>query len=174
MSICIRIAAATLALSCFIAVPMPDARAEGRTAPEFVGISQWLNSGPLSLASLRGKVVLVNFWTYACYNCINTMPHVTKLYETYKGQGLVIVGVHTPEFPFEKSTGNVRSAIQRYGIKYPVAQDNEFSTWKAYHNEYWPAQYIINRNGQIVFAHSGEGQYELIERTISSLLAGAS
>lgn len=172
MSVRTTIAAATLALAGLLAAPMLDARAEGRTAPEFVSISQWLNSGPLSLASLRGKVVLVNFWTYACYNCINTLPHVTKLYDTYRGQGLVIIGVHTPEFPFEKSTANVRAAIQRHGIKYPVAQDNEFSTWKAYRNEYWPAQYIIDRNGTIVFTHSGEGQYELIDRTIRSLLAG--
>jgi thiol-disulfide isomerase/thioredoxin len=148
----------------------PGVSAEGRTAPEFVGITRWLNSGPLSLAGLRGKVVLVNFWTYACYNCINTLPHVKRLHDTYQGRGLVIVGVHTPEFPFEKSTSNVQAAIQRYEIKYPVAQDNSFATWNAYRNQYWLAQYIVDRSGKIIYSHSGEGQYETIDRTIHSLL----
>ena len=94
-------------------------------APKFVGVKAWLNSGPLNIADLRGKVVLVDFWTYGCYNCVNTLPHVTRLYDTYKDQGFIVVGVHTPEFPFEKSTENVQAAIKRYGIRYPVAQDNE-------------------------------------------------
>lgn len=148
--------------------------AERRSAPEFTGITQWLNSGPLSVASLRGKVVLVNFWTYACYNCANTMPHVNRLYDTYSQRGLVIVGIHTPEFPFEKSTINVQAAIGRFGIRYPVAQDNAFSTWTAYRNQYWPAQYIIDRSGKIVFTHSGEGDYATIDRTIRNLLDAAS
>ena len=141
-----------------------------RTAPNFVGISNWLNSGPLNLVDLRGKVVLVDFWTYGCINCTRTLPHVTRLYETYKDRGLVVVGVHTPEFPFEKVTSNVQTAIKRHGIKYPVAQDNDYATWKAYHNQYWPAQYIIDRNGTIVFEHAGEGQYDEIEGTIQRLL----
>jgi thiol-disulfide isomerase/thioredoxin len=109
-------------------------------APNFVGVKAWLNSGPLDIADLRGKVVLVDFWTYGCYNCVNTLPHVTRLYDTYKDKGFIVVGVHTPEFPFEKSTDNVQAAIKRYGIRYPVAQDNEYATWNAYHNQYWPAQ----------------------------------
>jgi thiol-disulfide isomerase/thioredoxin len=143
-------------------------------APNFVGVKTWLNSGPLNIADLRGKVVLVDFWTYGCYNCVNTLPHVTRLYDTYKDKGFIVVGVHTPEFPFEKSTDNVRAAIKRHGIRYPVAQDNEYATWNAYHNRYWPAQYIVDRNGTIVFEHAGEGQYEEIERTIQTLLSGNS
>jgi thiol-disulfide isomerase/thioredoxin len=141
-------------------------------APNFVGIKAWLNSAPLNIAELRGKVVLVDFWTYGCYNCVNTLPHVTRLYDTYKDKGLVVVGVHTPEFPFEKSGSNVQAAIKRHGIRYPVAQDNEYATWNAYHNQYWPAQYIVDQNGKIVFAHAGEGQYDEIERTIRKLLNG--
>jgi thiol-disulfide isomerase/thioredoxin len=143
-------------------------------APNFVGVKAWLNSGPLNIADLRGKVVLVDFWTYGCYNCVNTLPHVTRLYDTYKDKGFIVVGVHTPEFPFEKSTDNVQAAIKRYGIRYPVAQDNEYATWNAYHNQYWPAQYIIDQNGTIVFEHAGEGQYDEIERTIQKLLNGNS
>ena len=105
-------------------------------APNFVGVKAWLNSGPLDIADLRGKVVLVDFWTYGCYNCVNTLPHVTRLYDTYKDKGFIVVGVHTPEFSFEKSTNNVQAAIRRYGIRYPVAQDNEYATWNAYHNQY--------------------------------------
>ena len=143
-------------------------------APNFVGVKAWLNSGPLNIADLRGKVVLVDFWTYGCYNCVNTLPQVTRLYDTYKDKGFIVAGVHTPEFPFEKSTDNVRAAIKRYGIRYPVAQDNEYATWNAYHNQYWPAQYIVDQNGKIVFEHAGEGQYEEIERTIQRLLDGNS
>jgi thiol-disulfide isomerase/thioredoxin len=139
-------------------------------APNFVGINAWLNSDPLNIADLRGKVVLVDFWTFACINCIRTLPHVTRLYHTYKDKGLVIVGIHTPEFPFEKATSNVQAAIKRFGIRYPVAQDNEFSTWNAYRNRYWPAQYIIDKSGKIVFEHAGEGQYDEIEQTIQQLL----
>jgi thiol-disulfide isomerase/thioredoxin len=149
---------------------MSGADAAGRQAPEFSGINQWLNSGPLSMAGLRGKVVLVDFWTYGCINCVRTLPHVTRLYNKYASRGLVVVGVHTPEFPFEKSTANVETAIQRHGIRYPVAQDNSFSTWNAYNNEFWPAQYIVDRSGKIVYTHSGEDQYEEMERTVRSLL----
>jgi len=141
-----------------------------RAAPNFVGISNWLNSGPLNIAALRGKVILVDFWTSGCINCTRTLPHVTRLYDNYKDRGLVVVGVHTPESPFERSTATVQAAIKRHGIKYPVAQDNDYATWNAYHNQYWPAQYIIDRNGKIVFEHAGEGQYDEIERTIQKLL----
>jgi thiol-disulfide isomerase/thioredoxin len=139
-------------------------------APNFVGISHWLNSAPLSIAGLRGKVVLVDFWTYDCYNCVNTLPYVTRLYQAYRDKGLVVVGVHTPEFPFEKSTANVQTALQRHGITYPVAQDNDYATWNAYRNQYWPAQYIVDQNGIVVYEHDGEGHYEEIERTIQQLL----
>jgi thiol-disulfide isomerase/thioredoxin len=140
------------------------------TAPNFVGISNWFNSAPLSMASLRGKVVLVDFWTYGCVNCVNTLPHVTALYAKYRDRGLVVVGVHTPEFPFERSAGNVQAALKRHGITYPVAQDNDSQTWNAYGNQYWPSQYVIDQNGKIVFHHDGEGQYEQIDRTIARLL----
>jgi len=144
------------------------------TAPNFVGITNWFNSAPLDIASLRGKVVLVDFWTYGCVNCVNTLPHVTALYEKYRDRGLVVVGVHTPEFPFERSAGNVQAALKRHGITYPVAQDNDSRTWNAYRNQYWPAQYIVDQNGKIVFEHAGEGQYDQIERTIAGLLGANS
>lgn len=145
------------------------AEASGQ-APNFRGINNWLNSGPLNISDLRGKVVMVNFWTYGCYNCVNTLPHVTKLYEKYKAKGLVVVGVHTPEFAFEKSTSNVQAALKRHGISYPVAQDNDSATWTAYSNRYWPAQYIVDQNGKIVYVHAGEGAYDEIEKTVQNLL----
>ena len=145
------------------------AEASGQ-APNFTGISNWLNSSPLNISDLRGKVVMVNFWTYGCYNCVNTLPHVTKLHAKYKDKGLVIVGVHTPEFPFERSTSNVQAALKRHGIEYPVAQDNDSATWKAYRNRYWPAQYIVDQSGKIVYFHAGEGAYDEIDRTIQNLL----
>jgi thiol-disulfide isomerase/thioredoxin len=144
------------------------------TAPNFAGISNWFNSPPLNIADLRGKVVLVDFWTYGCVNCVNTLPHVTELYAKYKDRGLVVVGVHTPEFPFERSASNVQAALKRHGITYPVAQDNEQQTWNAYRNQYWPAQYIVDQNGKIVFQHDGEGQYEQMDRTIARLLNASS
>ncbi len=143
-------------------------------APEFTGLGNWFNSSPLKLADLRGKVVLVNFWTYGCVNCVNTLPHVTALYAKYKDRGFVVVGIHTPEFPFERSASNVQSALKRHGITYPVAQDNDSQTWNAYRNHYWPAQYIVDQNGKIVFQHDGEGQYEQIDRTVAGLLNAAS
>ena len=140
------------------------------TAPEFTGIKNWFNSAPLRMAGLRGKVVLVDFWTYGCVNCVNTLPHVVKLHEKYGNKGLVIVGIHTPEFPFEKSASNVQAALKRHGITYPVAQDNESATWNSYSNRYWPAQYIVDQSGKIVFQHDGEGQYEQMDRMIGQLL----
>jgi thiol-disulfide isomerase/thioredoxin len=153
--------------------PLRVAAAEA-TAPNFVGISNWFNSAPLNMADLRGKVVLVDFWTYGCVNCVNTLPRVTELYAKYRDRGLVVVGIHTPEFPFEHSAANVQAALKRHGITYPVAQDNESRTWDAYHNQYWPAQYIIDQNGKIVLHHDGEGQYEQIDRTIARLLNASS
>ena len=156
------------------ATPITVAAATQGTAPDFAGISNWFNSKPLNIADLRGKVVLVDFWTYGCVNCVNTLPHVTDLYAKYKDRGLVVVGVHTPEFPFEKSAGNVQAALKRHGITYPVAQDNDSATWNAYRNQYWPAQYIIDQNGKIVFQHEGEGRYDEIDRTVAKLLNASS
>ncbi|WP_245287961.1 thioredoxin family protein [Bradyrhizobium sp. Ec3.3] len=154
--------------------PMVTAAASQEIAPDFTGISNWFNSKPLSLADLRGKVVLVDFWTYGCVNCVNTLPHVTELYAKYRDKGLVVVGVHTPEFPFERSASNVQAALKRHGITYPVAQDNDSRTWNAYRNQYWPAQYIIDQNGRIVFEHAGEGRYDEIDRTVARLLNASS
>jgi thiol-disulfide isomerase/thioredoxin len=140
-------------------------------APEFTGISQWLNSAPLTMEQLRGKVVLVDFWTYSCINCVNTLSHVSSWHKKYKDQGLVIVGIHTPEYAFERSTDNVKTAIKRFGIEYPVAQDNRYATWNAYSNRYWPAFYLIDKSGQIVYTHFGEGEYAETEAQIRNLLA---
>jgi thiol-disulfide isomerase/thioredoxin len=141
-----------------------------RSAPEFTGISNWLNSAPLTMADLRGKVVLVNFWTYSCINCLRTLPYTTKWYETYKDKGFVVVGVHTPEFAFEKQTSKVEAAVKRFGITYPVAQDNQFRTWSAYQNQYWPADYLIDRSGNIVATQFGEGNYRELESAIARLV----
>jgi thiol-disulfide isomerase/thioredoxin len=186
MNIRLKVGATLLATACLLglalasyaddektAQPQPTLTEAQWAAPNFVGISNWLNSGPLNITDLRGKVVLVDFWTYGCINCVNTLPQVTRLYQAYRDKGLVVVGVHTPEFPFEKVTGNVQTALKRHGITYPVAQDNEYATWKAYRNEYWPAQYIVDQSGRIVFEHAGEGQYDEIERTIQRLLNSA-
>ncbi|MDY0885372.1 thioredoxin family protein [Dongia soli] len=140
------------------------------TAPEFAGIDTWINSEPLTMAGLRGKVVLVEFWTYSCINCINVIPHVTAWHEQYKDQGLVVIGVHSPEYGFEKITENVKDAVARYGIPYPVAQDNSYATWKAYGNLYWPALYLIDRDGRIVYRHFGEGDYAETEARLQQLL----
>ena len=142
-------------------------------APEFTGIDHWLNSKPLTLADLRGKVVLVDFWTYSCINCIRTLPYVEGWYQKYASDGLVIVGVHSPEFAFEHDTGNVSAAIARFGITYPVAQDNEFATWGAYSNQYWPADYLIDATGHIRAEHFGEGDYDGTEADIRALLEEA-
>ena len=151
-------------------VPVVTAAVGQETAPNFVGIVNWHNSKPLDIADLRGKVVLVDFWTYGCVNCVNTLPHVTELYAKYRDKGLVVVGVHTPEFPFERSASNLQAALKRHGITYPVAQDNDSKTWNAYRNRYWPAQYIVDQNGRIVFQHEGEGGYDQIDKTVAQLL----
>jgi cytochrome c biogenesis protein CcdA/thiol-disulfide isomerase/thioredoxin len=145
-------------------------------APEFTGTQQWFNTPgerPLSLTELRGQVVLVDFWTYTCINCIRTFPYLKAWDERYRDRGLTIVGVHTPEFPFEREAGNVADAIEQNGIRYPVAQDNEYETWNAYANQYWPAKYLIDANGHVRYAHFGEGEYEETEAAIRELLAEA-
>lgn len=143
-------------------------------APEFNGIFKWLNLSDnkesLNLSELKGKVVLIDFWTYSCINCIRTLPYITKWYDTYRDKGFVVIGVHTPEFAFEKETKNVQTAIKRHGIYYPVAQDNDFGTWNAYKNRYWPAHYLLDKNGDIVYVHFGEGAYDTTERVIQQLL----
>ncbi len=146
----------------------------GSKAPEFKGLSNWFNSEPLSMSALRGKVVLVDFWTYGCINCVNTLPYVTQLYAKYKDRGFVVVGIHTPEFLWERSASNVQTALKRHGITYPVAQDNDSATWNAYSNNYWPAQYIVDQNGDVVYTHAGEGAYDVMDRTVAKLLNASS
>jgi cytochrome c biogenesis protein CcdA/thiol-disulfide isomerase/thioredoxin len=139
-------------------------------APDFRGIEQWINSKPLTLAGLRGKVVLIDFWTYSCINCLRTLPHLKAWWATYHPKGLEIVGVHTPEFAFEHDEGNVREAVDRLGVKYPVALDGDYGTWNAWSNQYWPAEYLIDRNGDVRHAHFGEGEYDKTEQLIRQLL----
>jgi cytochrome c biogenesis protein CcdA/thiol-disulfide isomerase/thioredoxin len=142
-------------------------------APEFTETQRWLNTPggqPLTLAELRGHVVLVDFWTYTCINCIRTLPYLNAWYAKYRSDGFEIVGVHTPEFPFEHSAANVAAAISQNGIRYPVVQDNNQGTWNAYQNQYWPAEYLIDAQGRIRLADFGEGEYGVKERAIRSLL----
>ena len=141
-------------------------------APELAGIEGWLNSGPIAISELKGKVVLVDFWTFSCINCLRTVPYVTRWYDKFRDRGLVVIGVHTPEFAYEKITRNVETAIRRHGIKYPVAQDNQYATWRAFDNEYWPAVYLIDRRGHVMLKHVGEGSYEETEQAIDILLDG--
>ncbi len=147
------------------------------TAPDFIAGGKWFNTSagsvqvPLTMASLRGKVVVVDFWTYTCINCIRTLPYVEEWYKKYADKGLVIVGVHTPEFEFEKDANNVAKAIRDFGITYPVMQDNNYATWNAYNNQYWPAKYFIDKNGKIRSTHFGEGNYDESEKMIQQLLA---
>ena len=140
-------------------------------APEFAGVTRWLNSPPLTLRGLRGRVVLIDFWTYTCINCLRTLPYLRAWDERYRDRGLTIVGVHTPEFGFEQDPGNVRDAIARNRLRYPVAQDNDYGTWDAWGNRYWPAKYLIDAAGQVRYVHFGEGDYEETEQAIRSLLA---
>jgi thiol-disulfide isomerase/thioredoxin len=138
--------------------------------PEFQGISQWLNSNPLTIQDLKGNVVLIQFWTFSCINCQRTLPYVTKWHQQYAAKGLKIIGVHTPEFAFERDPNNIKEAMQKHGILYPVPIDNEFKTWKAYKNEYWPHLYLADRQGNLQYDHIGEGAYAKTEQTIQKLL----
>lgn len=140
-------------------------------AKEFAGIAQWLNTDmPLTMQDLRGRVVLIDFWTYGCINCIRTRPYVTSWYEKYKDRGFVVIGIHTPEFEFEKKTANVTEALKRLKINYPVAQDNDYTMWQAYQNQYWPAVYLIDAQGRIRYTHFGEGKYSETDLAIQALL----
>jgi cytochrome c biogenesis protein CcdA/thiol-disulfide isomerase/thioredoxin len=158
----------------------PGAAAEGERlavlgrAPELQDTQRWFNTEngrPLTLRSLRGRVVLLDFWTYSCINCIRTLPALKAWDARYRREGLTIIGVHAPEFPFERDAGNVERAIARNGLRYPVAQDNEFATWRAYGNQYWPAKYLIDARGRVRYVHFGEGSYDATERAIRTLLA---
>jgi cytochrome c biogenesis protein CcdA/thiol-disulfide isomerase/thioredoxin len=146
------------------------------TAPDFTDTQQWFNTPgdrALSLSDLRGQVVLVDFWTYTCINCIRTLPYIEAWYRKYHRDGFTVVGVHTPEFPFEKEASNVQGAIGDFGLTYPVAQDNNYATWTAYRNSYWPADYLIDAQGRVRLVHFGEGSYAETEQGIRSLLAEA-
>ena len=140
-------------------------------APRLHADGDWINTKPLTLAQLHGKVVLIDFWTYSCINCLRTLPHLKAWDATYRSKGLVIIGVHTPEFAFERVSSNVRSAVKRLGIRYPVVQDNRFKTWDNYANQYWPAEYLIDRTGHVRHTHFGEGEYPHTEALIRQLLS---
>ena len=139
-------------------------------APELVGLTHWINSKPLTLRELRGKVVLIDFWTYSCINCLRTLPHVKAWYTTYRSQGLVVLAIHAPEFAFEHVPSNVQSAVSRLGVTYPVALDNNLETWTAFRNQYWPAKYLLDRQGHLRYYHFGEGEYGTTEQRIRTLL----
>jgi cytochrome c biogenesis protein CcdA/thiol-disulfide isomerase/thioredoxin len=145
-------------------------------APELRDTQRWFNTEhgrSLSLRSLRGRVVLLDFWTYSCINCIRTLPALKAWDSRYRHDGLTIIGLHAPEFPFERDAGNVERAIGRNGLRYPVAQDNDFATWRAYGNQYWPAKYLVDARGRVRYVHFGEGEYKATERAIRALLAEA-
>jgi thiol-disulfide isomerase/thioredoxin len=139
-------------------------------APELAGGTQWLNSKPLSMRELRGKVVLVDFWEYTCVNCIRTMPYLKAWWRRYKDKGLVIVGVHTPEFQFARAGENVTEAVKRFGLDYPIVVDSNYALWKAYGNQYWPAKYLVDASGAVRYYHFGEGSYGDSENQIQALL----
>lgn len=140
-------------------------------APELSGLTDWINSPNISsISDLKGKVVVVDFWTYSCINCIRTLPYLNNWHEKYAKDGLVILGVHAPEFAFERIPENVEMAVKEYGVKYPVALDNDFSTWKNYNNRFWPAKYIIDKDGNVRYQHFGEGKYDETEEVIATLL----
>ena len=146
------------------------AQQRGKPAPEFIGITKWLNSPPLTLKQLHGKVVWIDFWTYSCINCIRTLPDVRAFYARYHQAGLDIIGVHSPEFSFEKNISNIQAAIKRYRLPYPIAVDNVLGTWNAYHNDSWPHVYLVDRNGNIAFNYAGEGGDDALQTQVRALL----
>ncbi|MEX0271114.1 thioredoxin family protein [Leptolyngbyaceae cyanobacterium UHCC 1019] len=147
------------------------AAASTNRLPEFQGISQWLNSPPLTVADLKGNVALIQFWTFSCINCQRTLPSVTRWHQQYAGKGLKVIGIHTPEFAFERDPNNVKQALQKNGITYPVPMDNQFKTWSAYKNEYWPHLFLADRQGIIRYDHIGEGAYDKTDKMIRQLLS---
>jgi cytochrome c biogenesis protein CcdA/thiol-disulfide isomerase/thioredoxin len=152
--------------------PLSDMNgSKGPVAPEIIAGGEWFNSKPLKLSELRGKVVIIDFWTYSCINCQRTFPYLRTWFEKYKDDGLVIIGVHSPEFEFEKNPKNVAQAAADFDLQYPIVQDNDFATWKAYSNRYWPAKYIIDKDGLVRYTHFGEGAYDETEKIIQELLS---
>ena len=149
---------------------MTNALASPYAAPEIVSGAAWLNAPPLKISDLRGKVVLIDFWTYSCINCVRTLSALKQWDAQYRDKGLVIIGVHTPEFAFEQKLENVKTAIEKYGIRYPVVLDNDLATWRAFDNHYWPAHYLIDKEGRVVYTHFGEGDYDVTENNIRILL----
>ena len=147
-----------------------DSAAGPATMPDLAGATLWINSPPLTPESLRGKVVVVDFWTYSCINCLRSLPYIQAWYGKYKDSGLVVLGIHTPEFPFEKDEANVRKAVAELGIAYPVAMDNDYRIWRGFHNKFWPAHYFIDATGRIRYHHFGEGEYDQSEAWIRGLL----
>jgi len=141
----------------------------GMPAPEITG-QNWLNSAPLGLAELKGKVVLLEFWTFGCYNCRNVEPYVKAWHQKYADKGLVVIGVHAPEFSYERVLANVQRYVREHAIQYPVAIDNDFNTWNRYNNRYWPAMYLIDKQGIIRYLRIGEGSYKQTEQQIRALL----
>jgi len=154
----------------FISGELVHALGSPYPAPEITGIQAWINSKPLQMKDLKGKVVLVDFWTYSCINCVRTLPYLTDWYAKYKDKGFVILGIHSPEFEFEKKLDNVQAAVKEHHILYPVALDNNLNTWENFSNLYWPAHYLIDREGQVVYTHFGEGEYDVTEHNIETLL----
>jgi thiol-disulfide isomerase/thioredoxin len=158
------------------AAPSPtlavSAKQRATPLPDFQGISEWLNSDPLTISELKGNVVLIQFWTFACINCQRTLPYIVQWHQQYAEQGLKVIGVHTPEFAFEREINNVKNALEEHKITYPVPIDDEFKTWKVYDNNYWPHLYLADRQGNIRYDHIGEGAYDITEQTIRQLLAG--
>ncbi len=150
--------------------PLPPLDAQG-SFPGFAGGGAWINSKPLTPESLRGKVVMVDFWTFLCYNCLNVLPHVEALEKKYRDRGLVVVGVHTPEFPTERDEANVRDAVKRLGVVYPVVMDNNYAIWRSFGNQYWPAAFFIDKAGTIRYHHFGEGAYDVQDRIVAQLLS---
>jgi thiol-disulfide isomerase/thioredoxin len=152
--------------------PDPDLIPTGQrpSAPEFTGLAGWINSPPLSVSGLKGQVVLIDFWTYSCINCVRTLPHLQALQARYGAKGLTIIGMHSPEFDFEMSQSNVEAAVKRLDVTWPVALDSHMATWNAYSNQYWPAEYLIDQQGRVAYFHAGEGDYDRTERAIVSLL----
>lgn len=139
-------------------------------APEFEGIKAWVNSEPLTMEKLKGKAVLIDFWTYTCINCIRTLPYLKIWHEKYAKSGLVIIGIHSPEFTFEQETANVKKAVKELGIPYAIAIDSDLRMWEAYSNQYWPAKYLVDKDGFVTLVHNGEGGYSDMEKGIQAAL----